>query len=329
MARWVCPLAIDWTTKRVLITGGTGFVGTHLTKRLLDLKADVGLFVLDEENPISDMVSIIYRGNLQDAPDIARAISRYQPHYIFHLAAQPLVDTALVNVYDTLDTNIRGAINLLQSCVSSAKNLEGIIFISTDKVYGKFDGTVDETAPLIGVGNPYDTSKACADLLAQMYSKVFGLPIVIVRSGNIYGMGDNHWDRLIPGTFMLALSNTNPKIRSNGKFTRDYIFVDDVIDAYLLLADSIKDKFILGKAINIGSQESLSVLDVVHAILACAGTVHLQPEILDTAKFEIPHQHLNWEWAKELGWYPKTSFDDGLRLCLPYYKQMYDKKRKK
>ena len=306
-----------------------GFVGSHLTRRLLSLGADVALFVLDEESFIPDTVSIVYRGNLQDAPDIARAIGRYQPNYIFHLAAQPLVDTALVNVYDTLDSNIRGAINLLQSCVSSAKCLEGIVFVSTDKVYGVFDGTIDETAPLLGVGNPYDTSKACADLLAQMYAKVFGLPIVIVRSGNIYGEGDNHWDRLIPGTFKSALANKNPVIRSDGTFTRDYIYVDDIIDAYLLLADSLKDKYLMGKAINLGAEKKTSVIEMVDTILMCTGQLHLKPEILNTAKFEIQHQHLNWEWAKELGWSPKTSLEDGLKLCYPYYKSIYEKKMRK
>jgi len=325
----LCSLAIDFQSKKVLITGGVGFVGSHLTKRLLSLGADVALFVLDEESPIPDTVSIIYRGNLQDAPDIARAIGRYQPDYIFHLAAQPLVDTALVNVYDTLDSNIRGAINLLQSCVSSAKCLEGIVFVSTDKVYGVFDGTIDETAPLLGVGNPYDTSKACADLLAQMYAKVFGLPIVIVRSGNIYGEGDNHWDRLIPGTFKSVLANKNPVIRSDGTFTRDYIYVEDIVDAYLLLADSLKDKYLMGKAINLGAEKKTSVIEMVDTILMCTGQLHLKPEILNIAKFEIKHQHLNWEWAKELGWSPKTSLEDGLKLCLPYYQAMYDKKRKK
>lgn len=317
-----------WNDKRVLVTGGTGFIGFHLTRRLLQLGAEVGLFVLDEESKIPDTVSVVFRGNLQDAPDIARAISRFQPHYIFHLAAQPLVDTALVNVYDTLDSNIRGAINLLQSCVSSAKNLEGIIYVSTDKVYGRFIGKVDETAPLLGTGNPYDTSKVCADVLAQMYSQVFGLPIVIVRSGNIYGAGDNHWDRIVPGTIISCLAEKNPVIRSDGKFTRDYIYIEDIIDAYILLAEKIvTNKYLVGKAVNFGAEQMLTVMDVVHSIITVTGKLHLQPEIQNTAKFEIPHQHLNWEWAKELGWIPKTKFEDGIKLSLPYYKNLYETRR--
>jgi len=322
-------LEIDWKIKKILITGGTGFIGNHLTKRLLSLGAEVALFILDDESKIPDTVSVVYRGNIQDAPDIARAISRFQPNYIFHLAAQPLVDTALVNVYDTLDSNIRGAINLLQSCASSAKDLNGIIFISTDKVYGKFTGAVDETAPLLGIGNPYDASKVCADVLAQMYAKVFNLPIIIVRSGNIYGAGDNHWDRLIPGTIMSCLAGKNPIIRSDGKFTRDYIYVDDAIDAYLLLAEKLQDNFLYGVAINLGANNQMDVLSVVHEIITLTGQLHLQPEIRNTTRFEIPHQHLNWEWAKDLGWYPKTDFVVGLSMALSYYRNTYERKMRK
>lgn len=319
---------MDWLNKKVLITGGTGFIGTHLTKKLIELGAEVSLFVLDEENKLPQ-VENVFRGNIQDAPDIARAISRSQPQFIFHLAAQPLVDTALVNIYDTLDTNVRGAVNLLQSCVSSAKQLEGIIFVSTDKVYGKFDGTIDETAPLLGTGNPYDTSKVCADLLAQMYSQVFGLPVIIVRSGNVYGEGDRHIDRIVPGTFLSCLSDKNPIVRSNGKFTRDYIHVSDIVQAYLLLADKLRaDKFLSSNAINLGAPKPLSVLEVVHSIITVTGKLHLVPDVQNTARFEIPHQHLNWDWAKELGWAPKVDFDDGMTLCLPYYTEMLGKRKK-
>lgn len=321
---------IDWKNKKVLVTGGLGFVGSHLTKRLLDLGSEVALFVLDEEGSIPNGVSWIFRGNIQDAPDIARAISRFQPQIIFHLAAQPLVTTALINVYDTLDSNIRGTINLLQSCVDNAKTLEGLLFVSTDKVYGQFSGKIDETAPLLGTGNPYDASKVCADILAQMYSQVFGVPLIIVRSGNIYGAGDNHWDRLIPGTILSCLKNKPMCIRSNGDFTRDYIYVDDIIDAYFLLVEAVcRDKFLAGKSINLGADAPLTVLDVVHTIRKVTGKLHLQPEILNITKFEIPHQHLNWEWAKELGWSPKTPLEEGISLCLPHYENLYANRERK
>ncbi len=239
------------------------------------------------------------------------------------MAAQPLVDTALINIHDTLDSNIHGAINLLQSCVNDPK-LEGMIFVTTDKVYGNFDGVINETAPLLGIGNPYDTSKVCADILAQMYAKVFKIPLVIIRSGNIYGPGDKHWDRLIPGTFMSCLLGKNPIIRSDGTFTRDYIYIEDIIDAYILLAEKIhSDLSIIGKAINIGAEDKISVLDIVHYIITIMGQPDLYVKIQNTAKFEIPHQHLNWELAKKMGWKPKINITKGLRLSKDYYVELY------
>lgn len=315
--------------KKCLITGATGFIGSHLVMRLMKLGADVALFVLDEERHIPDDVLPIFRGNLQDAPDIARAVSRFQPEYIFHLAAQPLVDTALFNVYDTLDSNIRGSINLLQACVGSPK-LKGIVFVSTDKVYGRFDGTVDESHPLLGVDHPYNASKVCADVMAQMYAKVFGLPIIIARSGNIYGDGDIHFDRIVPGTILSCLKKEPIIVRSNGKLTRDYIFVEDIVDAYLVLADAItKDGSLRGQAINLGAEQKMSVMDVVHTITGATGELSLEIVIQDKAKFEIPHQHLNYDYAKELGWKPKTSFEDGISQSVIWYKDYHDRGKRK
>lgn len=314
---------INWKSKRVLITGGTGFIGSQLTARMLEMGAETSLFVLDEESIIPSQVSSVFRGNIQDAPDIHRAVSRFQPHFIFHLAAQPLVSTALINVYDTLDSNIRGAVNLLQSCVSSAKCLEGVVFISTDKVYGKFIGSVDESAPLLGTGNPYDTSKVCADILAQMYAEVFSVPVIISRSGNVYGRGDKNWDRLIPGTFRSCIRGERPIIRSDGLYTRDYIYIDDMIDGYIMLAESIQsDPTIRGRAVNFGNYEPHTVMDVVHQVIGATGMIHLSPEVQNTAKHEIRHQHLNWDGAKEMGWIPMTTLVEGIQKSMGYYNEI-------
>lgn len=316
-------MGIDWKNKKVLVTGGTGFIGSNLVARLIEMEVDLALFVLDEETPLPENVTI-FRGNIQDAPDVERTITRFQPEYVFHLASQPLVDTALINVYDTLDSNIRGTINLLQSCVAYAKHLKGMVVVSTDKVYGdSFTGKVDENSPLLGTGHPYEVSKTCADLIAQMYARVFSLPIVISRSGNIYGKGDRNWDRLIPGAFKSAMTDIPPIIRSNGKYIRDYIYVEDIVDGYLLLMDGLLNgKIRNGTAINFGSNQSTSVLDIVHLILKITGKISLAPIVQNSAKFEIPNQTLNWEWARELGWEPKTPIEIGLEKSYEWYKNV-------
>lgn len=315
---------MNWVGKKVFITGATGFIGKHLTRRMLDLGADVGIFVLDEENKIPNETNVVFRGNLQDLPDVQRAVCRFRPEYVFHLAAQPIVNTALLSVADTLYSNICGSIGLLQSCLEAKDKLRGLVFVSTDKVYGEFDGDASEEAPLRGVNHPYNVSKLCGDVIAQMYANVFDLPIIICRSGNIYGAGDKNLDRIIPGTIVSALRGKNPVIRSDGKMTRDYIYIDDIVDAYLLLAEVVSEKTEWrGRAVNFGSVEYSSVNEVVDEILSAAGRIDLIPQIMNTAKFEIPHQHLNWNDAKELGWTPKTKLSDGIRLSIPWYRARY------
>lgn len=304
--------------KRVLVTGGSGFIGSNLLDSLVADGAIVGATLLDGN--IREGVEV-FRLNIQDFPDIERAIVRFRPDIVMHLAAQPIVTTALDGVYDTLDTNIRGTINLLEACRLHRGNISAVLVISTDKVYGEFLGSIDESAPLLGTGNPYDVSKVCTDVVAQMYAKVFDLPIVIARSGNIYGKGDNNLDRLIPYVIRRCLKQKPIKIRSNGKNTRDYIYVDDIISGYKLLVSSlISGKLQKGDAVNFGSPRHYSVMDVVHTIITCSNSVGVETEIMNTAVHEIPHQHLDYSWAKELGWEQKVSLEEGIKLCLDYYK---------
>lgn len=315
---------MSWKGAKVFITGATGFIGSHLTKKMVGLGADVAVFVLDEEGEIPSGVSTVFRGNLQDLPDVQRALGRFQPEYVFHLAAQPLVDTALMFVADTLYSNVCGSINLLQACLDAKIFLKGVVFVSTDKVYGQFDGAVNEEAPLLGVNHPYNVSKLCADLIAQMYANVFDLPIVICRSGNIYGPGDKNLNRLVPGAIVSAIKGKQFVVRSDGKMTRDYIYVDDIVDAYLLLAETVsKKQEWRGRAVNFGATEPISVLRVVDDVLLAANRVDLPPLIMNTAKFEIQNQHLDWSDAKELGWIPKTNLRDGIAASIPWYLGKY------
>lgn len=316
---------INYKNKSVLVTGGTGFIGRHLVKRLLELEADVSLLVLDEENGLEGLSTChLYRGNIQDAPDVARIVNRVRPEFIFHLASQPLVTLSTNNVLDTLDSNIRGTINLFQSCVEIVKNIQGIVHVSTDKVYGDLSHGATEDTKLYGISNPYDVSKVCADYIAQMYSKAFGLPIIIARSGNIYGEGDTHWDRLIPYLFKSCLNNTPIVIRSSDKYVRDFIYVEDIVEAYLVLMSSVvENPHLVGQAINFGSEKPHSVGDILHKVLEITNRVDIPITIENRVNNEILSQHLIWDWAKELGWTPTTSLEVGLEKTYQGYKKLY------
>jgi len=309
----------------VLITGGTGFIGNHLVQRLASLGVTPSLFVLDYERQSLPKRSAIYHGDLASLHDCLRIIGRSNPEILFHLAAQPLVDTALDSVIDTMESNIRGAYNLLEACRSVGKRIRAVIWVSTDKVYGPQSDSLTENSPLLGFDHPYNTSKLCGDLLAQTYANVFGLPIVIVRSGNIYGEGDLHWNRIIPGTIRSVLHNRQPMIRSDGLNKRDYIHVADIVHGYLLaLKGLVAGKILRASVINFGASQSYTVLDVVHKILATLGRSDLQPLIMNHARSEILEQHVDFQRARDLlGWTPTIDIDAGLRQTAEWYKNYF------
>ncbi|MBI5351476.1 MAG: NAD-dependent epimerase/dehydratase family protein [Chloroflexi bacterium] len=310
----------------VLVTGATGFIGSHLVHTLSRLGVSPSLFVLDYERQFFPSDATIYHGNLADLHDCLRIVGRSNPDVIFHLAAQPLVDTAMDSVIDTMESNVRGAYNFLEACRSAGKRIKAIVWVSTDKVYGSQPNAYRENSHLIGYDHPYDTSKLCGDLLAQTYAKVFDMPIIIIRSGNIYGEGDMHWDRLIPGTIRSALLRKQPLIRSNGLLKRDYIYVSDIVRAYLLsLSAALQGKLSAGSAINFGAAQSHTVTDVVQKILAALDSADLAPVIQDQARHEIPEQHVDFELAKKvLGWEPLIDLEHGIQKTVNWYMRYFN-----
>ncbi len=319
------PAFADLSQRSILVTGGTGFIGSHLVGALDALGVRSSLFVLDYERQTLPFNSSIYHGNLADLHDCLRIVGRVNPEIVFHLAAQPLVDTAMDSVIDTMESNVRGAYNLLEACRNVGKRIKTIIWISTDKVYGNQPKAYDESSALMGYDHPYDASKLCGDLLAQTYARAFNMPIVIVRSGNIYGEGDLHWDRLIPGTIRSALFGEPPLIRSNGLLRRDYIYAGDIIHAYMkTLSAALQGKLAAGTAINFGAMRSHTVLDVAQKILSALGRTDLAPVVQDAARHEIPEQHVSYEFAKTaLGWEPAIDLDLGLQKTVEWYTRFF------
>ncbi len=321
------PMRIPALADRsVLITGATGFIGSHLAHTLRALGVRPSLFVLDYERQNLPSQSTIYNGNLANLYDCLRIVGRANPEIIFHLAAQPLVDTALDSVIDTMESNVRGAYNLLEACRNAGKRLQAIVWVSTDKVYGLQSDSLKETSSLLGFDHPYDASKLCGDLLAQTYARAFGLPIVIVRSGNIYGGGDLHWDRLIPGAIRSTIQGTRFLIRSNGLLKRDYIYVSDILNAYLLALDGLlSGKLQTGRAVNFGATRAYTVLEVVENILHALGRADLAPTIQNNARNEIPEQHVDFTQARALlGWSPQVELEDGIQKTIDWYRQYFN-----
>jgi CDP-glucose 4,6-dehydratase len=238
---------------------------------------------------------------------------------VFHLAAQAIVGVANRNPAGTLDSNIRGTWSVLEACRRSPL-VKQVVVASSDKAYGEQPRLpYDETMSLAGA-HPYDVSKACSDLVAQAYARSFGLPVAITRCGNFYGGGDLNWNRLVPGTIRSVLRGERPVIRSDGKYVRDYLYVEDGAEAYLLLARRLAEAEALrGEAFNFSTEAPTSVLELVERILGLMGST-LVPDVRNEATNEIPQQFLSAAKARErLGWRPRYTMDEGLGRTIRWY----------
>ncbi len=317
-----------WLDRPVLVTGATGIVGSHLCAELLQRGAHVVALIRDDDpqsalyrDGIAPRCSIV-RGELQRYDDCIRALNSHDIEVVFHLGAQTLVGTALREPLETFESNVRGSYNLFEAARRLPDLVKAVVVASSDKAYG--DSAVlpyTEDMPLAGK-HPYDVSKSCTDLLASCYAATYGLPITIARCGNIYGPGDLNWSRIVPGTIRSILAGQRPVLRSNGTNVRDYIYVADVVSAYVALAEQIESSEVRGEAFNFSPESEVTVLEIVEAIGRLMGT-HLEPLVLDVAKHEIKSQTLDAAKARRvLGWKPTYLLDDGLNETILWYRMM-------
>lgn len=314
-----------WQGRNVFVTGCTGLLGSWLTQSLVEKGANVvGLVrdVVPQSNlyrfGLENKINIV-SGSIEDYLVLERCLNEYEVETVFHLAAQAIVGTANRNPLSTFEANIRGTWNILEACRRSQK-VKGVIVASSDKAYGSHEKLpYKEDLSLRGT-HPYDVSKSCADIISYAYFHTYSLPVCITRCGNIYGGGDLNFNRIIPGTIQSVFSNQNPIIRSDGSFVRDYIYILDVVKAYLLLAEKMGELKIYGEAFNFSNDKPISVIEIVQSILKLMNREDLQPVILNEASNEIKCQYLTSEKARSLlGWVPLYTLDQGLHETIRWY----------
>jgi CDP-glucose 4,6-dehydratase len=318
-----------WSDKRVLVTGATGMVGSWMVKRLIAENAHVVALVRD-----SDTQSELWRsgaikrinvvnGRLEDYSSVERAVNEHDVDTIMHLGAQTIVGTALRSPMQTMEANIQGTWHVLEAARVHPELVKRVLVASSDKAYGdKDDLPYTEDMSLTGRA-PYEVSKSCTDLISTSYALTYGVPAAIARCGNIYGGGDLNWSRIIPGTIRSLVRGEQPILRSDGTFLRDYVYVEDVVDAYLTLGEQMGTKVEPGSAWNFSDQKPMAVMEIYKAICEAYGKPDVAPNILGQAKDEIKHQYLSSEKAKrELGWSVKYGLDQGLRETVKWYQEM-------
>jgi CDP-glucose 4,6-dehydratase len=315
----------------VLVTGAQGFIGSWLAESLLDVGAEV--VVPQRDVPMLSRFHAdglerrchLVKADVTDFQAMLRILLEHRVSAVFHLAAQAIVSIANAAPLSTFESNVRGTYTLLEACrVASGDGIpiERIVVASSDKAYGQIDLPYREDTPL-QARFPYDVSKASADMIARSFAATFAMPIAVTRLANVYGGGDFNFDRLVPDTTRALLRGASPVLRSDGTSERDFIYVEDAVDAYLAVAASLSDRSLQGRAWNAGSGRSYPVLQVVDELIAISGR-DVEPEIRGSG---TPHGEIDRQWLdsrlirEQLGWQPRWDLRRGLEATYRWYER--------
>jgi CDP-glucose 4,6-dehydratase len=317
--------------RSVFVTGAYGLLGSWLVRALL-ARGDRVTVLRRDRAPRSPLLSEgieahvdVVHGDLNDDGLVARAVGEQEVDTVFHLAAQTIVGTANRSPLATFESNVRGTWTLLEAC--RLQGVQRVVVAASDKAYGASATLPYREEHPLDPRYPYDVSKAATDMIARSYWHSFRLPVAVTRFANLYGGGDLNRSRLIPEAIVAALAGRPPVIRSDGTPERDFLYVEDAVDAYLRLADALADEprpgSAHGAAFNAGGGRSHAVRDVVARICAIAGA-DVAPDVRGsgTPAGEIDRQWVDATKLRELtGWVPRVDLDEGLRRTVEWYRE--------
>ena len=322
--------------KYILVTGSFGFLAQNLIKRLLKLNYNVlGIDKNNKTNFCYDFSKYSQSKKLvnnildiNNKKKLYSLLDKFEISSCFHLAAITQVNYSDKFPLANFQTNIMSTIFLLEYFkIFSKKSI--FIFSSSDKAYGKFNNLpYKEDFPLNGI-HPYDVSKSSSDKIVRTYNYHYKLKTAVTRSVNIFGPCDQNFNRLIPEVLKDIIKNKKIVIRSNGKYLRDYIYVEDVVDGYIKLLRFMKSNKInlTNNAFNFGTNKPISVINLVKLILKITNKAKIKIEISNTANNEIVNQYSNYSKAKKLlKWKPSTNLEKGLGLTFEWYKKFINNK---
>jgi dTDP-glucose 4,6-dehydratase len=326
--------------RRILVTGGAGFIGSALVRRLIAETGDQVLVVdkLTYAGNLASLASVsedprfrFLRSDIADEPAMRRAFATFDPDIVLHLAAESHVDRSILGPRAFIDTNVVGTCVLLQAARDHWRSLAGarrdgfrFVQVSTDEVFGALgaEGHFDEESPY-RPNSPYSASKAAGDHLALAWLRTYGLPVIVTNGSNTYGPYQ-YPEKLIPRMVINALAGSPLPVYAAGANVRDWLHVDDHAAAIHLVAEAgaVGGRYMIG-----GGSERANI-DVVRAI--CAILDEVVPDRRNGAyekliAFVEDRAGHDFRYAvdpariKALGWRPRTDFDEGLRATVRWY----------
>lgn len=314
-----------WAAATVLVTGASGFLGGWLVRSLVERGARVVALVRSQRNesqlfmtPDNYQGVEIEWGNVHAPGLLEGLLHRYRPDYFFHAAYGADVNRALSEPLECFRSSVESTWVALDAIRRSGTGTVSVI-VSSDKAYGAQALPYREGHPLTPV-HPYEVAKASLDLTAQSYGKVYGLPVAVTRCGNFFGPYDFNFTRLIPGVLQSLENQKQPVLRSDGRFTRDFLYIEDAAEAHLILAEQLsEDNRLYGEAFNFSYGMRIEVIALVRRIVELARS-QLEPVTADSVQTEIRDMQLSPEKARRvLGWNPRIGFDEGLKRTVAWY----------
>jgi nucleoside-diphosphate-sugar epimerase len=305
---------------RVLVTGADGFIGSHLTHRLVADGAEVHALTSDVSSVYPQRLidlrgSIaIHEGNLMDRSAMDALVRNAKPTYILHLAAYTHVGKSWQCVDECIQANIQGTMNLLQALADTG--YERFVNTGTSEIYGDIDVPFREDA-VVNPISPYSVSKYAAERFCRLFQRSHGWPIVMLRPFNAYGPAQSP-DRVIPEIIVRALRKEELAM-TQGRQTREFNYVEDLADGFIRAATS---DGVEGEIINLGCGEEISMRDVATTILDVMGNpIEARFGALPERPTEIMRMYCDSTKARTmLGWAPQHSLRDGLAKTIEWYR---------
>lgn len=324
--------------KKIIVTGGLGFIGLNLIFNLLKDKNNQ-ILNLDKISPYSNKIKIKNKNYQFKKIDISKknklfeTIKKFKPDIIYHLAAESHVDRSIVSAEEFIYSNIIGTYNLIEilNFLLSSKKLSQnfkFIHVSTDEVYGSINKGKFNEQSNYQPNSPYSASKASSDLLVRSWFKTYNFPGIITNCSNNFGPYQNK-EKLIPKIIKNIFNKVKIPIYGNGKNMRDWIFVDDHVSALIKIGKKGK----LGENYNIGGQNIKSNNEIVKIISKVMKGKYVKFDPLDLVQYVKDRKGHDFRYAisnkkinSDLNWYAKYNFRNALELTINWYYQNHFKK---